>query len=497
MKPIVPILSLVWLLNACNSQTNQSAKQTGNVANCPESPAVSLEIKIEKEEDFYQVFNYQIHNIIADPDTINFQSLNYDFVFCRGNSSWTVQPGTFKANSPTSENYEDSLAKLADPPYETVELEGKSYQYRVILEPNPFPDFQVEPEKVIFELIAPDRDRPQRQVLYTLEQVKQAQAGIQLGVARITATLTDNNRLFWSIAPEQGEGNGGIATIVSYHPQADEIVVIQPQGMEGQQIMDMAIAGEIPNPTFWLATQMSGEGNPYLPGMGLVAYRPDFQNLASGSLSAYHVRNSPIVGAIPNQLKLEGERLWVGTGNGVCQLQWQGADNPRSWSCWRFALMAQLPREGLPLYSSLFNQTPAATLAPDQTAETVEVLWWSPKNFQTRQGRYEVKFNQGFTVKLDDQGGMPWSEFYQSSNSPSPPSWEPQVYWSGRDWHWRGDRFVRGFDQVPLNFFGGGPSGIGSWQVNRDNRSEQYAIRGDLELLELSKNSTELTSSHR
>ena len=103
----------------------------------------------------------------------------------------------------------------------------------------------------------------------------------------------------------------------------------------------MAIAGEPNNLTFWLATQIAGEGNPYLPGTGLVAYRPT-KYFRLGSAITYHVRNSPIVGAIPTQLKPESDRLWVGTGNGICEVKWQEADSDRSWSCWRFALMAKL-----------------------------------------------------------------------------------------------------------------------------------------------------------
>ncbi|MFQ4146300.1 hypothetical protein [Chlorogloeopsis sp. ULAP02] len=56
--------------------------------------------------------------------------------------------------------------------------------------------------------------------------------------------------------------------------------------------------------------------------------------------------------------------LWVGTGNGVCQIKLQTADNPENWFCWRFAAMAKLPQAGLLVYSELSNQTPALTLSP-------------------------------------------------------------------------------------------------------------------------------------
>ena len=490
MKRIITVLSLFWLLNGCSSQVNQSSQQIGNVANCPQ-PSESLpEIKITTGENFYQVFNYQIRNIIADEDTLNFQSLNHDFVFCRGNNNWSIQPGTWENKSLEPQNYEDIIAQVQNPPYQTIELDGNSYQYRIILDPNPFPDFHSEAKQVVFELIRATDKEPLRQVLYTLEQMKKAQTGFQLGVPSITKALIYDQRLFWSISPEQGEGNGGIATIASYDPQTDEIAVIQPEEMKGQQIIDMTIAGEPSNPTFWLATQISGEGNPYLPGMGLVAYNPDSSELTSGSLNTYHVRNNFLVGAIPSKLYLEEEQLWVGTGNGICLVQWQTADEPQSWSCWRFALMAKLPEEGVPLYSSLLNDTSAIALEPNRANETLEVLWWSPQSYETAKGRYEVKYDEGFTVQLNDQGAMPWSNLDDSLSSP--PSWESLLYWPGRDWHWSGNRFVRGFDEVPLNFFGGGPNGIGSWEVSQNNRQEINAVRGDLDLLELTEDLTKV-----
>ena len=468
MKRILPILSLLWLLHACTSQTSQTTAEVNNVANCPEPPTTLLEIKTAEQGDFYSRFDYQIRDIVADADTVRFKALNHDFVFCRGDKSWTIQPGTFT---------EENRADFENPAYKTIELNGKNYQYRVLLNPN-----LQEAQQVVFELITPNSQQPQQQTLYTLEQVQQANTGNRLGVPEITGALEYNNQLFWTVSPEQGEGNGGIATIVSYDPQTDKVAVIQPEEIKSQQITDLAIAGEQENPTFWLGTKIAGEGNPYIPSLGLVAYRPQ-----SGSVDSYRVGNSPIVGAIPSQLLLEEDQLWVGTGNGICQVEWQAADNPNSWSCWRFALMSEVPSEGLPIYSTSLAQSPAVTLDP-ATKETVEVLWWSPKDLESDQGRYEIRSDEGFTVTLDDRGAIPWSEFYREQQQP--PVWEPPVYWPGQEWHWEGDRFVRGFDEVSLSYFGGGPHGIESGQVDSPGQFNHNAIRGDLELLKLTKNST-------
>ncbi len=136
-----------------------------------------------------------------------------------------------------------------------------------------------------------------------------------------------------------------------------------------------------------------------------------------------------------------------------------------------------------------------------------------------------------------DRGATTWSELYQRNDRP--PVWQPPVYWIGSNWHWNGDRFlngalrqrpegtlhpsgavslmgettghinawgfprrqplpktalnrfIRGLDEVELNMFGGGPTGIGS-EPNRDYIFDHNALRGDLELLELTENTTKV-----
>ena len=464
MKRIAALI-LIGLLASCN----QISLPLQSV-NCPARPASLPYLNIQAQ-GFYNAFDYRIHDIVFNDDTITFRAPDFDFVFCRGKSSWTIQPGTFKEKTPNR--------NFADPPYQIIQSNGKTYRYRVLLEPNPFPDFREEPEQVVFELILPNQEQPTRQVLYTLAQVQQAQTGSRLGVPEVAAAVVKNNRLFWAVSPEQGEGNGGIATVVSYGPQADQFVVMQPEEIKGQQINDLVIAGKRDRPTFWIATQLSGEGTPAIPGMGLVAYRPGDRS----ELRAYYVRNSPIVGAIPTRLRLEGDELWVGTGNGICRVEWPTADDS-DWNCWRFALQSELPKAGVPLYQSLLAQTPATTLKKD----TVEVLWWLPQTYQTRQGRFEVKYDQG-TVTSADQGAQSWSEFSATEK----PIWESPVVWAGWEWHWNGNRFIRGFDEVVIDFLGVGPSGISSSQrVDVNQFPNYYAIRGDLDLLSLTKEITKV-----
>lgn len=493
MKYTIALTGFVLLLSACSNPTTPVAEETTPVAtetepvvNCPESKPAWL-VETAEDGDFYERFDYRIKKIVPDDNLIRFRSNNYDFVFCRSDGSWTVEPLEITSEQDEVKTNEELLAKAAAPTYETLELNGKSYQYRATLEPNPFPDFKVEPEKVVFELLTPGSEKPQTQTLYTLASVKQSKTGERLGLPKITAALTYDNRLFWTVSSEQGEGNGGIATIVSYEPEKNEISVIQPGAIKGEQITDLVIAGEPANPTFWMGTKLSAEGNPYLPAKGLVAYRPEPSNLKSGSVKAYDIQNSTIVGAIPTQLWLEKDQLWLGTGNGICRVKWVAADNPQNWSCWRFALMAELPRDGLPIYSKLLNDNEEAdaTIQPASEGEKIEVLWWSPLDYETRAGRYEVRYGEGFGLLLE-QGASSWPDSLKSSVD------LPPINWPGGTWNWQGNRFVRGFDQVGLNYVGGGPSGIGPTEVDAEGRVDVNTIRGDLELLKLTDNSTDL-----
>ncbi|MEB3180513.1 MAG: hypothetical protein VKL59_16010 [Nostocaceae cyanobacterium] len=490
MKKSIPVFGFVWLLQACTTPVNGSSQTINTsakakVENCPKPTVVYLP-EIKENEDFLSRFDYHIRNITANQDTIKFQALKQDFVYCRSNNTWTVQPGTLlKELQP--QNYQQSTKELVNPTYKNIEVQGKIYKYRVVQEPKftigkdgsitrP-PVSNPSEDKVVFELITPNSKQVQKQTLYTRKDLQQKNLGSEIGVPIITAAVIHGNRIYWSISFEQGEGFSGIATVVNYEPSTNKFNVIQPEKLGAQKINDLVITGEGNNPTLWMGTQYSGEGNPYIPANGLVAYN-------NGNLRAYTVHNSPLVGAIPDKIRLENDSLWVGTGNGVCQVKWQAADNPQNWKCWRFAAMTKLPSQGLPLYNYLTNKTPSATLSVAKNEEDVEVLWWSFVNFKTRKGRYEVRYPQGFSVILNEGASKekaPW-RFIPPGKSP--------VYWQGWEWHWNGERFIRGFDEVASNYFGLGPTGIGDNKVTGDSPRNLNAIRGDLDLIQLSPTST-------
>ena len=482
MRHTVAIVLIFSLISSCNwlQQAERASPNISKIANCPQPPSELPLIKVnDRANNIYNAFNYQIEKIVADPDTIAFKSSEHKFTWCRANNSWIVESFD-KPQSDLTNN-----TKPGSKPKREIQFKGDIYQYRVKLNrQNPR-----EASQAVFELISPKFEESRR-ILYTLEQTKQADAGIQLGDPEISDPLIYGNRLFWYVYTYYGEGFGGIATIVSYNPATEVITVIQPPEIATQIINDLAIAGNPDDPTFWIATQLTGEGNPYIPSMGLVAYRPENENYTQGSLDSYRVDNSPIVGAIPTKLYLENEILWVGTGNGICQIDWQAIDREDSWSCWRFALMAELPREELPVYSSLLDNSPDTTIAAKATEPTVEVLWWSLKQREPLTGRYEIEYQPGMTVEFSDRGATTWTELYRRGYQP--PVWRPPVYWVGSNWHWDGDRFVRGLDEVELNLFGGGAMGIGSNEPNDDYIFDHNAIRGDLELLKLTKDASEV-----
>ncbi|MEQ8959651.1 MAG: hypothetical protein RLP02_17300, partial [Coleofasciculus sp. C2-GNP5-27] len=210
MKPILPIITIIGLLQSCTAPVNFSSQAIGNPANCPRQTE-PIPIASPQDQGRYQQFDYHIRDIITDADTITFQTQQYDIVFCRFDRTWTVEPGTLASEVETADNPEQFQENLQNPPYQTIELNGQSYQYRVILEPNPFGNEaqRIEPETVVFELITPNSEQPQRHPLYTLDQVREAEVGFSLGVPRITSALSYANRLFWSVASEQGEGFSG------------------------------------------------------------------------------------------------------------------------------------------------------------------------------------------------------------------------------------------------------------------------------------------------
>lgn len=466
MKRTIVLFLFMGLLNACEGQTSQNLSESDRLT-CPAPPASPPALLPSPEGDLLNRFDFQIRNIEVNESFLRFQSLNHDFIFCRENESWIADKGTFDAGA---------LLFEGEVSYQTVALQGQTYQYRAVLDP----DFTSgrRSQRAVIEVIPPAATEPIVAELYNLQDIRKAKLGNDLAYPEFVRALPYGDRLLLSVSAPSGEGFAGIATLAFYDPQSQAIELKHPEELKGQIITDMAISASSENPKIWLTTQTSGEGNPYLPGMGLVSYE-----LNSNAIATYHVRNSPLIGVIPTKLQVDGTDLWVGTGNGICRIEGEEAERSEGWQCWRFAVIANLANGGVTLYDRLAAQKPALTLE----AKRVEVLWRSPLAYEDNApGRYEVVYPEGFSTAIVG-GKTTWSQWGIKKQAYSAP-----FNWPGAEWYWTGKRFQRGFDGVALNLVGGGPIGIGQKGFNPNTSPDVAAMRGDLDLLALTAGKTEV-----
>ena len=191
LKLVIALLSLPLLFVGCSN--SEKAGDQGK-SDCPSPQTPPPKFRVKQEGDFFE--KLKTLNITDSDNTITFQTKDYNFIFSDTNQTFLAQVGSYKPENKSAETYEEAIRELVEPPYRTIELEDKTYRYRVVLDPNPFPDFEVEPKKVVLELIAPEEKDSQKHTLYTLKQVKEKQFGIQLGLPKITATVINNNQLY-------------------------------------------------------------------------------------------------------------------------------------------------------------------------------------------------------------------------------------------------------------------------------------------------------------
>lgn len=453
----------------------------------PLQPATDTELPFER-------FDFRPTSVEATDTTLTFTGQRYGFTFCKLDRTWGVQslaPAPAQTPAEAEADYAEYFASLAAPDYETTTGQDQAYQARVRLDASWLEQEGSsggdDLEQVVFELIKPGESQPISQVLYTNTDIVQRELGATAGVPNVTRALATDEALWWAIGFEQGEGASGMTTIVQYAFDTDDITLWQPSELGNVQITDLALTGADSDIILWLGTQYSGEGNPYLPAKGLVAYRP-----GNDTVQTYTVDNSPLPGAIPTRLWAVNKELWVATANGVCEVAWTTVDQANSWDCWRFTTMADLP-ENQALYSSLLAETaldvPEGSLPPERPLSPerpVEILWLADTDITTPESslRYEIRYEPGMTIQLS-QG----AEYYVG---PDDQPDDGYFWWPGQDWTWQGQRFGRYWDQVAVNYVGGGPQGIGpsdyesyvaDWQV----------MRGEFELLDLTTETTDIT----
>ncbi|MEM8504925.1 MAG: hypothetical protein AAF716_17445 [Cyanobacteria bacterium P01_D01_bin.1] len=506
---LLPTLGLLCILSACASPSPSPAPdtlsgdrptstvtdtaKTCNLSSGPLEPMAAPEMT-----PVYEQFNFRPEKIAIDTDTVTFKTPYYNFTICKGDRTWSITSAENQAAGSDAEfDYEQMLANLANPDYSAINIGDETYEYRVRLQADwlqeqlasagepPFSPgvdaSESTEEAVYFELKLPDGELVSEQ-LYDLTDLQTAQLGISLGDPEIAGTVVIDDQLWLAATASQGEGSSGFASLIRYDLDTNELSVEQPAEMQGNQITAIAATNNN-NPTLWLGTQRSGEGNPHLPADGLVAYQPDTQ-----SLTTYSVTNSPLVGAIPFEVEAEADSLWVATGEGVCQVEWKIVDSDQSWDCWQFSATAELPTAGADLYPSFLSTESVSTLNQD----SVEVLW-AGETFAEESGepsvmRYEVAYKPGFEVQIP-QGGY-WLTNEVARRTTSRTTKGEDIFWPGHAWHWRGDRFTRSLDEVALNMVGGGPHGLAVSNAQDGFHFDSNAIRGDFDLLDITPAST-------
>ncbi len=428
-------------LVGCSSQASY-APETGSetAIPCEELPArLPLQAATEYERGFDRL-NFQPRSMELTGQTVAVVNDRYRYVFCKRDRTWGLlarEASEADAAAGAGQDYDSYLDDLADPPYSTVNLGQKSYQVRVRLDA-PWLDEDLQgdgtepPEdagQVLFEVIAPGSSRPTTTVVYTTSDIRDRNLGFDLGVPSLSQPVSSGDSLWWGLSFEQGEGNSGIATIVQLDA-TQGVILHQPETLGSAQFTDIDITGSPEAPTLWLGTQYAGEGNPYLPAHGLVAYQP-----MDGSLEQYTFENSPLGGTIPRQLAVDGERLWVAMADGVCQLPWAAAADYDAWDCWQFAVQARVGA-GAKLYPSSQAIDPIEELVQDRTLALLWLTGPGEADASAGSSRYEVTYAPGIIVTLETG-----ADYYPPENSAD----EGWFSWPGQGWYWNGERFTRPF----------------------------------------------------
>ena len=482
--------------SASTSTANKLPDSPPALKNCRRAENTLQPLSNAENTPIFDQFNFRPESVTVLKQTVAVKTTQYTFYFCKGNQNWVVVSNDL-ANDEKPYNYKNYLAEIAEPKYETIEVDGTTYEYRIRLqanwltdelagqtgdEPVPEPQTTTSEDAVYFELKKAGGDVTSRE-LYTTSDVQEAHLGASLGVPSIAGAAVAGSDIWFAATTSQGEGDSGFASLLHYDSKTQALSVQRPEKLQGDQITDLVATERKGRTTLWMGTQRSGEGNPFVPASGLVAYRPE-----SETLESFTVTNSPLVGAIPRQLAVENKSLWVATGDGTCQVQWQAISKADSWKCWQLTTTAELPEDGINMYSSFLATEPEAKL----TGQEAEVLWISQTlpaadpNEAPGITRYEVVYKPGFETTLS-QGGYRIADAAARRAAGG-----DSIFWPGRQWHWGGDRFKRGLDEVSLNLFGGGPYGLVSSSARSGLTFNHKAIRGDFDLLELTLEGTKV-----
>ncbi|MEO1444807.1 MAG: hypothetical protein AAFV46_00965, partial [Cyanobacteria bacterium J06635_11] len=186
-------------------RTNRSSEEDGvdEAIACNKNPEPPKPLSAPENTPVFEQFNFQPENIAAEGNTVVVETPHYTFARCQG-KDWTITATEAEAEEPY--DYRQELTNIQDPAYETIEVGGSTYEYRIRLqaewlaeqlapETQPAETVEQAPEAtepvedaVIFELKAPDGELIAEQ-LYTLSELQDASLGASLGVPSIAGAV--------------------------------------------------------------------------------------------------------------------------------------------------------------------------------------------------------------------------------------------------------------------------------------------------------------------
>ena len=453
--------------------------------NCALTQYGSKPLTHAKNTAIFNQFDFRPESVTVFTDTVAVKTANYTFYYCEMDDDWIA----LSNDEPPDDGYD--LEAIANPTYDSIELGGEVYEYRTRLKADWLAERGAVTEgtengedTVFFDLKLPDGEEISRE-LYTVSDLQAARLGASLGVPEVAGAAIANGEIWFAATASQGEGDSGFASLLRYEPETETLSVERPEMLQGDQLTDLAATEKDGEVTLWLGTQRMGEGVPFFPASGLVAYQPENEKLET-----FTITNSPMVGAIPHALAVQKDVLWVATGDGICGVKWQRIDRANSWDCRRLTMTAEVPKEGVAVYPSFL-----ASEAKGKTGRQVEVLWGAESfgdpsaegsSDAPETARYEVVYEPGFEAALS-QGGYRVADLAARRAAMG-----ESIFWPGRQWHWAGDRFRRGLDEVGLNLVGGGPYGLVASTPGNGLRFDHSAIRGAFDLLALTPESTKV-----
>ncbi len=285
--------------------TRTQNSDSASVAAC-QSAETSLQPLTTPENGLlFEQFNFQPQHISIDSGVVSIKTPYYTFVKC-GGKRWAIASNTAPPEDALS--YAQYLNLWGDPEYDSIEVDGKTYEYRIRLQADwlkaqlekqvreaaeleetlegiankesavaendssiELP--AVEPtdatleedvgavsssdptaatdetdqaeEAVYFDLKTPNGQVTSHQ-LYTRSEVQDARIGASLGVPRIADTVVTADAIWFAATTSQGEGENGFASLLRYDPSSNELTIQRPDEIQGDQITSM-VATNIPS----------------------------------------------------------------------------------------------------------------------------------------------------------------------------------------------------------------------------------------------------------